>query len=185
MLFNQKCVAVWTLAACLASFPIRDALAQTAGPVGDRELATIVVGKDGARDVERKLGGSSCLVPSASGETTSFLYNVKVDGLEGGYGYLRLEVNGQVDAITISKDPPLVGVCYAPARVSTPIRTAKGLALGASQAEVEKLYGKPTESFAVGAMARYRYVVVLDHPFEWDLVFRNGRLVEWTVVTEQ
>jgi hypothetical protein len=148
----------------------------------DREVASIVVGKDGPSEVESKLGQSPCLVPSVSGETMSYLYNVQ--GSEGRY-FLRLEMNGRVDAITVSKDPPLTGVCYAPVRQAAPLRTERGLQLGATSEEVITLYGRPTESFAVGSMARFRYVAVLERPYEWDLVFRNGRLVEWTVAAEE
>jgi hypothetical protein len=108
----------------------------------------------------------------------SYLYNVQ--GNDGHY-FLRLEVSSRVDAITFSKDPPLTGVCYAPVRLTVPLRTARGVQLGATTDEVVKLYGVPMESFSVGSMARFRYVAALDRPYEWDLVFRNGRLVEWTV----
>lgn len=148
--------------------------------VNDREVATIVAGQDGPREVEQKLGNSPCLVPSTSGETISYLYNVQ--SKEGHY-FLRLEVNGQVDAITVSKDPPLSGVCYSPVKWAVPVRTGKGVQLGATIDDVVKLYGKPTETFTVGPLSRYRYVSMLDRLYEWDLVFRNGRLVEWTVVT--
>jgi len=158
--------------------------AANAGIVDDRELATVMVGKDTRVEVERKLG-SPCLVPSASGTTVSYLYNIKVDGIEGGYGYLRLEINGQVDAITISKDPPLAGVCYAPVKKPIPLQTVSGLELGATQDSVMRLYGKPAENLSVGHMARFRYVAMLDRPYEWDVVFRDGRLVEWTVAMEE
>ncbi|HSB44746.1 MAG TPA: hypothetical protein VLD60_07030 [Nitrospira sp.] len=159
-----------------------NALAEAA-PVGpsDWELATVVAGRDTAPEVERKLGLSPCLVPNSTGDTISYLYNVP--GTKGP-NYLRLDVNGHVDAITVSQDPPIVGVCYAPTRASLPVRTAKGIELGATIDEVMKLYGEPTERFAVGPMARFRYVATYDRSYEWDLVFRNGRLVEWTVSTE-
>jgi hypothetical protein len=148
----------------------------------DRELATVVVGKDGPSEVESKLGNSACLMPSLSGETVSYLYNVR--GKDGHY-FLRLEVNGQVDAITVSKDPPLTGVCYTPVHHEVSLRTGKGVQLGATMEEVMRLYGKPVERFAVGSMARFRYEAMLDRPYEWDLVFRDGRLVEWSVVTQE
>ncbi len=151
------------------------------GP-GDWEMASVVVGKDGARDIERKLGSAPCLLPSASGGTTSYLYNVAGSTDPS---FLRFEVNGRVDAITISKDPPIAGVCYAPAGQTVLGRTGKGIQLGALVDEVVSLYGKPTESFSVGPMTRFRYVAVYDRAFEWDLVFRGGRLVEWTVAAEQ
>jgi hypothetical protein len=110
----------------------------------------------------------------------SYLYNVQ--GIDGHY-FLRLEVSGRVDAITFSKDPPLTGVCYAPARLTIPLRTARGVQLGTTTDEVVKLYGEPMDNFSVGSMARFRYVTTLDRSYEWDLVFRNGRLVEWTVAT--
>jgi hypothetical protein len=145
-------------------------------------VASIVVGKDRPSEVERKLGESACLVPSLSGDTVSYLYNVQ--GKEEHY-FLRLEMNGHVDAITVSKDPPLTGVCYAPVQHAVQMRTEQGLQLGATIDDVIKLYGKPAESFAVGSMSRFRYLAVLDRPYEWDLVFRNNRLIEWTVSIEE
>jgi hypothetical protein len=154
-------------------------------PVGvpdDRVLAGVTVGKDGPREVERKWGPAPCLVPSLSGEEMSYLYHVPS---AKGSSFLRLEVNAHVNAITISEDPPLTGVCYAPLQLPTPIRTGKGLHLGLTTEEVTNIYGKPVESFAVGSMMRFRYAAMLDRPYEWDLVFRNGRLVEWSVVTSE
>ena len=173
LLLGIVAIAVWATNAL--------ALETARGP-SDWELADVIAGKDGAGDVEQKLGNSPCLVPSFSGETVSYLYNVS--GKRKPH-YLRLEVNGLVDAITLSQDPPLAGVCYAPAKVSQPIRTGKGIELGASIDDVLKIYGEPTERFAVGPMARYRYVAMYDRTYEWNLVFRNGRLVEWTVATEE
>lgn len=147
----------------------------------DRGIATVLVGSDGASDVERKLGASPCLVPSLTGDTVSYLYNA--NDAKGHY-FLRLEVNGRVDAITLSKDPPLAGVCYAPLARTMSLRTEGGLELGATMDEVVRVYGKPMERFAVGSMARFRYVAMLERTYEWDLVFRDGRLVEWTVVSE-
>lgn len=154
-----------------------------AAPVGpgDWELATVVAGKDTGLEVERKLGRTACLMPNATGDTISYLYNIV--GQDGHY-YLRLDVNGHVDAITVSQDPPIAGVCYAPVHASLPARTGKGIELGATIDDVLKMYGEPMERFAVGPMARFRYVAMYDRSFEWDLVFRNGRLVEWTVATE-
>lgn len=152
-----------------------------AGP-NDWELASVVAGKDTALEVERKLGQTACLMPNATGDTVSYLYNVAAP--KGAY-YLRLDVNGHVDAMTVSQDPPIVGVCYAPMRTSSPIRTGKGIELGATMEDVIKLYGEPTARFTVGPMARLRYETMYHRPFEWDLVFRNGRLVEWTVATEE
>jgi len=157
--------------------------AEPDGGPNDREFATVVVGKDRAPDVERKLGDAPCLVPSERNETVSYFYNVP--GAEGHHYYLRLEVNGKVDAITVAKDPPLTGVCYAPVRQTVAVRTGKGLQLGATTEEVIRLYGKPTENFSVGPIVRFRYLAVLDQQHEWDLVFRNGHLVEWTVVIHE
>lgn len=156
--------------------------AEEEGVPNDRGVATVVVGRDGALDVERKLGSSPCLVPSLSGDTVSYLYNAK--GVKG-HHFLRLEVNGRVDAITVSYDPPLAGVCYAPLHQTVSLRTEKGLELGATSEEVVRLYGRPAEQFSVGPMTRFRYVAMLDRPHEWDLVFRDGRLVEWTVATDE
>ena len=70
-------------------------------------------------------------------------------------------------------------------RLSLPVRTGKGIELGATIDDVIKLYGGPTARFAVGPMARLKYEAMYDRPYEWNLVFRNGRLVEWTVATEE
>ncbi len=157
------------------------AAAASDGP-RDWELATVVAGKDTARDVERKLGRTVCLMPNATGDTISYLYNIH--GQQGPY-YLQLEINGHVNAITLSQDPPIGGMCYAPVRTALPAKTGKGVELGASLADIVELYGEPTERFSVGPLARYRYVYMYDRSFEWDLVFRNGSLVEWTIVTEE
>lgn len=178
---RERCYWVWICIGLLMSVP--PAWAGTS-IVDDREFATVKVGKDSRVEVERKLG-APCLVPSASGTTVSYLYNTRVDGVEGGYGYLRLEINGQVDAITISKDPPLAGVCYAPVNTPIPLQTVSGLQLGATQDSVVRLYGNPAEKFSIGRMTRFRYVAMLDRPYEWDVVFRDGRLVEWTVAMEE
>lgn len=174
---------LWLMLALTGIFVFGFIVLANAAPVGpnDWELATVVAGHDTAREVERKLGLSPCLVPNSTGDTISYLYNVP-----GGKGptYLRLDVNSHVDAITVSQDPPIVGVCYAPMRVSLPVRTAKGIELGATIDQVIKLYGEPTARFTVGPMARLRYEVMYHRPYEWNLVFRNGRLVEWTVATE-
>ncbi|MEW6543871.1 MAG: hypothetical protein AB1411_09710 [Nitrospirota bacterium] len=172
---------VWVAAVLLCWGSAGWAAEPTDGP-DDRELATVVVGQDRPDDLERKLGASACLLPSMSGERVSYLYNVQ--GSDGHY-FLRFEVDGRVDAITVSKDPPIAGVCYAPVRRVLPVKTGKGLYLGATKEAVLQLYGRPAESFAVGPLERFRYVSVLDHLHEWDLVFRDGRLVEWTVVTEE
>jgi len=155
----------------------------SAAPMGpnDWELATVVAGHDAVPEVERKLGLSPCLVPNSTGDTISYLYNVA--GAKGS-SYLRLDVNAHVDAITVSQDPPIAGVCYAPIRTSLPIRTAKGIELGVTIDHVIKLYGEPTARFSVGPMARLRYEAMYDRSYEWNLVFRHGRLVEWTVATE-
>ena len=178
--WQQNRVGLWVAIVVLLAGAPAWAVESVDGP-GDWVLATVVVGKDGAPEVERKLGLSSCLLPSSSGETLSYLYNVS--GAQGPY-FLRLEVNGRVDAITISKDPPIAGVCYAPTRQAVSVQTGKGLNLGATIEEVVSLYGKPTESFSVGPMTRFRYIAMYERPYEWDLVFRSGHLVEWTVATE-
>ena len=166
-------LVVWTANVFAAEVP--------AGP-GDWGFDSLIVGKDGPRDVQQKLGTAPCLVPSESGETMSYLYHVA--GAHDPF-FVRLEMNGHLDAITLSKDPPIAGVCYAPAHLSGPVRTGRGLQLGASTEDVTKLYGRPTENFTVGALARFRYVVMYDRRYEWDLVFRNGHLVEWTVLTQE
>ena len=174
----------WVLIGLLLLFVISlntYAGAATLGP-SDWELATVVAGKDTAHEVEHKLGRTACLMPNATGDTISYLYNIA--GKQGQY-YLRLDVNGHVDAMTVSQDPPIAGVCYAPVHVSLPAKTGKGIELGATIEDVVKMYGEPTERFSVGPMARYRYVAMYHQTFEWDLVFRNGRLVEWTVSTEE
>ncbi len=151
------------------------------GP-SDWELATVLVGKDHAREVETKLGHAPCLLPSSSGDTLSYLYNIT--GKEGAL-YLRFVITDRVTSMTLSKDPPIAGVCYGPAEKAIPPRTGKGVELGATMDDVTRLYGRPTESFSVGPLTRYRYVTVAGLHCEWDLVFRNKRLAEWTVALEE
>lgn len=177
----QRTVGYVVLMVVLAVSGRVEAAEREGGPT-DKGIATVQVGTDGAPDVERKLGASPCMVPSVTGDTVSYLYNAK--DAKGHY-FLRLEVNGRVDSITVSKDPPLAGVCYAPLAHTMSLRTEEGLELGATMEEVLRVYGKPMERFAVGSMARFRYVAMLDRTYEWDLVFRDGRLVEWTVVSEE
>jgi hypothetical protein len=176
----------WLLLALVALivFGVKEfagAASTTPGP-NDLALATVVAGQDTGPEVERKLGRTACLIPNSTGDTVSYLYNAVG---QNGRSYLRLDVNGHVDAMTVSQDPPIVGVCYARIRASLPIKTGKGIELGAAIEDVIKLYGKPTARFSVGPMARLRYEAMYDRPYEWDLVFRNGRLVEWTVATEE
>jgi len=102
--------------------------------LNDRELGTIVVGYDRAADVQQKLGNVPCEVPSASHTTVSYLYQVD------GRAYLRLEVTDTVDALTLSINPPLTDLCYAPVLRPIALRTGKGLQLGATGDEVIHLY---------------------------------------------
>ncbi|HJT19141.1 MAG TPA: hypothetical protein VJ746_01645 [Nitrospira sp.] len=176
----------WLLLALVALvvFGVKGYAGAASGPGGpnDLALATIVAGKDTGREVERKLGRTGCMMPNSTGDTVSYLYNAVG---QKGRSYLRLDVNGHVDAMTVSQDPPIVGVCYEPVRAALPIKTGKGIELGAGIDDVIKVYGEPTARFSVGPMARLRYETKSDRPYEWDLVFRNGRLVEWTIATEE
>lgn len=174
-------VVLWTGAFVLCDGSTLWAQQQADGP-SDWELATVVAGKDRAKDVETKLGHSPCLLPSSSGDTLSYLYNVA--GKEGPL-YLRLTVTNHVTLMTLSKDPPIAGVCYGPVHQAILPRTGRGLQLGATTDHVTSLYGRPAERFSVGPMTRFRYVAIAGRHCEWDLVFRNDRLVEWTVVMEE
>lgn len=153
-------------------------------PVGpdDVRVGPLTVGQDTLADVQKWLGRLPCHVRSRSGETVSYLYDF--EGPKGRY-YVRLELAGQqVEAITLSIDPPLSGVCYAPEPVDRPPLTGRGLELGASLQQVLDRYGEPAEQYRVGRFMRLRYRAVLDSAYEWDLLFKDDRLTEWTVVTD-
>lgn len=141
----------------------------------DRQLGTIMIGRDGVEDIQRKLGNALCRVTSASHTTVSYLYNVAERA------YLRLEMTDTVQAITLSASPPLVEGCYTPVQHPFPVQTGKGLQLGATTDDVIHLYGMPSLTFREGPLQRFQYEAILDHPYEWDVLFRNGRLIEWTV----
>lgn len=144
---------------------------------GDTELATVMLVRDRDPQVQRKLGSAPCAMPAANREAISYFYR-SADGK-----YLRFEINDDgVEAMTMSLDPIVTGVCYAPVGRPIPISTGKGLRLGDSIERVTALYGEPKSKFAVGTLVRFRYDsdAELDRYYEWDLVFRDGRLVEWT-----
>jgi hypothetical protein len=78
-------------------------------------------------------------------------------------------------------DTIIAGVCSAPLARSLNIGTGKGVHLGDSMEKVLHLYGTPTEQFRVGSMVRLRYYSERERGryYEWSLVFRKDRLVEW------
>jgi hypothetical protein len=147
----------------------------------DTEVVGVVVGRGDAATVERILGSSSCQFKDDSGKIVSFFYrfNSSDDG-----AFLRIEVGDQVDAITLSMEPPVTGYCYAPLGPNKQPRTGKGLQLGDDESTVIQLYGRPMQRFEVGPFTRFRHQSVRDRVYEWDLLFRHGHLLEWTVSTE-
>lgn len=144
---------------------------------GDTQLATVVLAKDRDGEIQRKLGSQPCVVPASNRTTMSHFYR-SGEGI-----YLRFDLNGDgVESMTMSLDPIVSGVCYAPLGRSIQVITGKGLHLGDAVEKVTQLYGEPTQMFKVGSLVRFRYDSdgELDRYYEWDLVFRDGRLVEWT-----
>lgn len=95
--------------------------------------------------------------------------------------YLRFDINSAgVESMTASQEPTVTDVCYAPLSQVIPIRTGKGIELGDSMERVSRVYGEPNQKFQVGSLVKFRYEGELDHSYEWDLIFRNGGLVEWS-----
>lgn len=143
---------------------------------GDTELATIVLPSDTVSDAVRKLASKPCEVPASNPETVSMFYQ-SADGT-----YLRFEVNSNgIDSMMMSVDPIIAGVCSAPVARSANIGTGKGVHLGDSMKKVLRLYGAATQQFAVGSLVRLRYYSERERGryYEWSLVFRKDRLVEW------
>ena len=145
-------------------------------PFGDNELATIVMPDDKVSDIVRKLASKPCEVPASNPETVSMFYR-SADGT-----YLRFEVNSNgIESMVMSVDPIMAGMCSASLARSLDIGTGKGVHLGDSMEKVLRLYGEATQQFAVGSLVRLRYYSgrEQDRYYEWSLVFRKDRLVEW------
>jgi hypothetical protein len=90
-----------------------------------------------------------------------------------------------IEALTLSNNPPLADRCYTPVLHPVSLRTGKGLQLNATVEDVIRLYGQPSMILQEGPLKRFRYEAVLDRPYEWDLLFRNDRLIEWTVAVSE
>ena len=162
----------------LLLFPVTGWADNQVGPYrfGDTELATIVMPGDTVSDVVRKLASEPCEVPASKRETVSMFYQ-SADGT-----YLRFEVNPNgIESMMMSVDPIIVGMCSAPVARSLDIGTGKGVHLGDSKEKVVHLYGAPAQQFSVGALVRLRYYSERERGryYEWSLVFRKDRLVEW------
>ena len=151
-------------------------------PFGDNKLATIVMPDDQVSDVVRKLASEPCEVPASNPQTVSMFYR----SAEG--TYLRFEVNSNgIESMVMSVDPIIPGVCSAPVARSLNIGTGKGVHLGDSMERVLRLYGEATQQFAVGSLVRFRYYSgrEQDRYYEWSLVFRKDRLVEWAAYSHE
>jgi hypothetical protein len=142
---------------------------------GDTQLATVNLVEDGAQDVEHKLRSMPCVVPASDRELISHFFRT------AGGAYLRFDINSTgIESMTASQEPTAMDVCYAPLNQTIPIRTGKGIQLGDSMERVSRVYGEPVQTFQVGSLVKFRYESELDRSYEWDLIFRNGGLVEWT-----
>ena len=149
-------------------------------PFGDPELVTITLTRDREPDIVRKLGSHPCVVPAPNRPLESLFYK-SADG-----AHLRFDVGSDgLESMTMSADPIVSGVCYAPVGRSLKIETGKGVRLGDPLDNILGLYGQPTEQFAVGTLVRCKWDTAneLDRYYEWDLVFREGRLVEWSALS--
>jgi hypothetical protein len=143
---------------------------------GDSEWVTIVLPGDKVSDVVRKLGSEPCEVSASKPETVSMFYQ------SANETYLRFEVNSNgIESMMMSVDPIITGVCSAPVARLLDIGTGKGVHLGDSMEKVLHLYGAATQQFAVGSLVRLRYYSERERGryYEWSLVFRKDRLVEW------
>jgi len=151
-------------------------------PFWDTELATIVLAGDSETEVIRKLGSEPCVVPASNQATVTLFYR-STDRV-----YLRFEVSPDgVESMTMSVDPIVSGVCYAPLGRSLNVGTGKGVHLGDSIEKVTHLYGKPTQELVAGSLVRLRYDSEREQGryYEWSLVFRKDRLVEWTAYSPE
>ena len=159
------------------------------GPnVQGRSPSAIVLGRDTGADVIRKLG-TPCIVQSPEKKSAFYLY--RRDG-----GYLTLGVNESpsdvqyqlVESIAMTVDPVVDAICYTRIGQATlgtlgDMGAEKGARLGDSIDEVLRLYGPPAEQVTTsGSELRLRYDTgyEADRYYEWQLAFRDGRLVEWT-----
>lgn len=151
---------------------------------GDGELATIVLPGDKVSDVVRKLASEPCEVsaPGQEQEIVSMFYQ-SADGT-----YLRFEVNADgIESMMMSVDPIISGVCSGPVSRLVDIGTGKRVHLGDSIEKVLRLYGTPTQEFTVGSLVRFRYFSERERGryYEWSLVFRKDRLVEWAAYSHE
>jgi hypothetical protein len=94
--------------------------------------------------------------------------------------YLRFDINSAGIESMTSREPTVTDVCYAPLSQAIPIRTGKGIELGDSMERVSRVYGEPNQKFQVGSLVKFRYEGEMDHSYKWDLIFRNGGVVEWS-----
>lgn len=154
----------------------------------DKELATVILARDEGGDIQRKLG-TPCVVPATDRQTVSYMYRTDNDN------YLRFVVNVTrsdlsyqlVESMTMSVEPIVQAPCYNSSRGSANgqlanIHTGKGIKLGESIEEILRFYGEPNEKHVNGSQVRLRYDAGfdMDRYYEWTLIFRDGRLVEWT-----
>ena len=149
---------------------------------GDGELAAIVMPGDKVSDVVRKLASEACEV-SASGQERVSMFYQSADGT-----YLQFEVKADgIESMMMSVDPIISGVCSALVGRSVDIGTGKGVHLGDSIEKVLRLYGTPTQQFTVGSLVRFRYFSERERGryYEWSLVFRKDRLVEWAAYSHE
>lgn len=191
-LFQRRSLALAVMLGLVFSLGLLPILGWAESDIGltEAELATVVLLQD-HRGIQAKLGGTPCAaaIPHNS-ETASYFYRTP----EG--SYLRFVVNRKpsdvdyqlVESMTMSLDPIPAGVCDRSLNGtlnghSPNIGTAKGVRLGDSIQTVTRLYGEPKEKSPdnTGALRlRYDWDHQVDHYYEWNLVFRDGRLVQWT-----
>lgn len=145
----------------------------------DLGLADIRVGRDDVRELERKLGPSICRVQFPPDPLVIHLYEIQTDATST---YLQFKVNRYVERIQWSKDRSFIEACYTPLRRAESLRTEQGVKLGMALRELAGLYGAPTTKIEEGPLIRFRYE---DPRYEWDLLFRDGQLMEWSIARNE
>gem|GEM_PF-6526240 len=143
----------------------------------DKEMAGVVLGKDKKADLDAKFGGESCIIPSLKGKTLSHFYITK------GGEFLRFDIMGNVVvSMTISMDPIVSGICYAPIGKAVPLSTKLGIQLGDPMDKIINVYGKSMTKIVSGDIVRLKYRTGGTNRvhIENNLVFRNKKLVLWS-----
>jgi hypothetical protein len=161
-----------------------------AGEIDDVQLASIVVVNHPAQAVKKILGEPTCQVTAPDQATTTYIYaRPQGEFLQVVVNKISYHVDFQlVQSLRMISLPSGHTPCpslLSPVRVSPSqaFTTGNGIRLGDSIAQVTQVYGEPVLKQIEGDLVHLQYAwdQKIDHYYEWNLVFQNGRLMEWTV----